>query len=131
MDRNSNTGYNPKLKDRARRLRKSMTRQERHLWYDFLRDYPVRIYRQRSIDWFIVDFYCRRARLVIEVDGGQHYTPEGLARDAKRTAVLQSYGLTVIRVSNVDVDRNFAGVCAFIDRRIKEELSKWEETETE
>lgn len=64
------TGYNAELKDRSRQLRKNMTRQERHLWYDFLRDYPVKVYRQRSVDWFIADFYCSRAHLVIELDGG-------------------------------------------------------------
>lgn len=121
------TGYNAELKDRSRQLRKNMTRQERHLWYDFLRDYPVKVYRQRSVDWFIADFYCSRAHLVIEIDGGQHYTPEGQAYDTERSAVLQNYNLTVIRVSNADVDQNFSGVCAFIDRRIKEELSKWED----
>ena len=120
------TGYNAELKDRSRQLRKNMTRQERHLWYDFLRDYPVKVYRQRSIDWFIADFYCSRAHLVIEVHGGQHYTPAGQAYDAERSAVLQNYDLTVIRVSNADVDQNFPGVCEFIDWEIKERLSRWE-----
>ena len=120
------TGYNAELKDRSRQLRKNMTRQERHLWYDFLRNYPIKVYRQRSIDWFIADFYCSRAHLVIEIDGGQHYTPEGQAQDAERSVVLQNYGLTVIRISNADVDRNFSGVCEYLDRRILEELSKWE-----
>ncbi len=121
------TGYNAELKDRSRQLRKNMTRQERHLWYDFLRDYPIKIYRQRSIDWFIADFYCSRAHLVIEIDGGQHYMQDGMERDAERSAVLQNYGLTVVRVSNADIDQNFYGVCEFIDRQIKEELSKWED----
>ena len=121
------TGYNAELKGRSRQLRKNMTRQERHLWYDFLQDYPIKVYRQRSIDRFIVDFYCCRAHLVIELDGGQHYTPEGQAYDTERSAVLQNYNLTVIRVSNADIDQNFSGVCTFIDRRIKEELSKWDD----
>ena len=121
------TGYNAELKDRSRRLRKGMTRQERRLWYCFLRDYPVKVYRQRSIDWFIADFYCSRAHLVIEIDGGQHYMPEGHAQDAERSAVLQNYNLTVLRVNNRDVDQNFPAVCDFIDRRIKEELSRWED----
>ena len=127
MQREFFTGYNPRMKDRARELRREMTRQERHLWYDFLRDYPVKCYRQRSIDRFIADFYCSQAHLVIEVDGGQHYTPEGLAYDSERSAVLQGYQLTVIRVSNADIDRNFPGVCEMIDQRIKEELLKWED----
>ena len=122
----SYTGYNPKLKQRSRELRRNMTRQERRLWYDFLRDYPVKVYRQRSIDRFIADFYCSRAHLVIEVDGGQHYATDGMEQDAIRSAVLKKYGLTVIRVSNADVDQHFPEVCEFIDRRMKEELLKWE-----
>ena len=127
MQREFFTGYNPRMKDRARELRREMTRQERHLWDDFLRDYPVKCYRQRSIDRFIADFYCSQAHLVIEVDGGQHYTSEGMAYDSERSAVLQGYQLTVIRVSNADIDRNFPGVCEMIDQRIKEELLKWED----
>ena len=127
MDREFFTGYNAELKGRSRRLRKNMTRQECRLWYDFLRDYPIKIYRQRSIDWFIADFYCSRAHLVIELDGGQHYMADGIDRDRKRSAVFQKYQLTVLRVCNTDVDQNFPGVCEFIDRRIKEELSKWED----
>ena len=127
MKSESYTGYNAELKDRSRQLRKNMTRQERHLWYDFLRDYPIKIYRQRSIDRFIADFYCSRAHIVIEVDGGQHYESNGLARDAERSAIIQNYNLAVVRVSNAEVDQNFFGVCEFIDRRIKEELSKWED----
>ena len=126
MKREFYTGYNAELKDRSRQLRKNMTRQERHLWYDFLRNYPIKVYRQRSIDWFIADFYCSRAHLVIEIDGGQHYTPEGQAYDTERSAVLQNYNLTVVRVSNADIDWNFSGVCEYLDRRILEELSKWE-----
>ena len=122
----SYTGYNPKLKQRSRELRRNMTRQERRLWYDFLRDYPVKVYRQRSIDRFIADFYCSRAHLVIEVDGGQHYAPDGMEQDEIRSAVLKDYGLTVMRVSNADVDQHFSEVCEAIDRCIKENLLKWE-----
>ena len=126
MDSKSYTGYNAELKPKSRQLRKSMTQQERHLWYDFLRDYPVKVYRQRSIDRFIADFYCSRAQLVIEVDGGQHYEQEGMEHDAERSAILERYGLTVIRVSNADVDKNFSGVCEYIDCQIKERLEKTE-----
>ena len=121
------TGYNPYLKERARQLRRNMTRQERRLWYDFLRNYPVKVYRQRSIDRFIVDFYCHRAHLVIEVDGKHHATPEVMAYDDVRTAILQSYQLTVIRIRNEEIDGNFCGVCKRLDQQIREELSKWEE----
>ena len=82
------TGYNQKLKDRSRELRKTMTKQEKRLWYEFLRKYPVKFYRQRSIDYFIADFYCSAARLVVEVDGSQHFTDQGLEYDRERTEVV-------------------------------------------
>lgn len=116
--------YNSEMNPRARKLRKEMTRQERHLWYDFLRLYPVKIYRQRVIDSFIVDFYCASAKLVIELDGSQHYDEEGLAYDAMRTKALEGYGLKVVRFSNLDIDKNFEGVCAAIDDMIQEALGK-------
>lgn len=119
------TGYNPRRIEAARRLRREMTPQERHLWYDFLRDYPIKIYRQRPIDRFIVDFYCSRAHLVVELDGSQHYTVEGAAYDALRTELLEKYGLEVIRFSNAEIKDNFAGVCAAIDRKIKERIQRW------
>jgi len=80
---------NNKLLKNARILRRNMTQQERHLWYDFLRYYPIKIYKQRIIDNFIADFYCHQARLVIELDGSQHYTPEGQSYDKERTAVFE------------------------------------------
>ncbi|MEG2583505.1 MAG: endonuclease domain-containing protein [Oscillospiraceae bacterium] len=112
--------YNGKLIPRAKDLRKEMTPQEKHLWYDFLRYYPVKIYKQKVIDNFIVDFYCTKAKLVIELDGSQHYTEDGIIYDKKRTKILNAYGLTVIRFSNSEVDKNFNGVCEMIDRKIKE-----------
>ena len=93
-----------------------MTRQEKHLWYDFLQNYPIKIYKQRIIDDFIADFYCHQARLVIELDGLQHYTYEGRSYDEARTAVLEKYGLCVIRFSNKDIDERFMGVCDMIDK---------------
>ena len=104
----------------ARALRKNMTPQERHLWYDFLRDYPIKIYKQRIIGEYIVDFYCAGARLVIEVDGSQHYDEKGLRHDAERTAFLERLGLTVVRYSNADVNVRFREVCEEIDRLIRE-----------
>jgi len=97
-----------------------MTPQERKLWYCFLRRYPIKIYKQRIIDFFIVDFYCASAKLVIEVDGSQHYTEDGLAYDAERTKRLERYGLKVIRFPNREVDRDFQNVCDEIDRNIQE-----------
>ena len=105
--------------DHARKLRRKMTPQERKLWYCFLRKYPVKIYKQRIIDSFIADFYCASAKLVIEVDGSQHYTEEGQAYDADRTKCLEKYGLKVIRFSNREIDREFSNVCTEIDRNIR------------
>ncbi len=115
--------YNGNLIPRAKELRKNATRQENHLWYDFLRTYPVRFQRQKTIDRFIADFYCHKARLVIELDGSQHYTDEGLAYDEERTNVLNTYNLEVLRFSNLDIDRNFNGVCTIIDEKIKERMN--------
>ena len=110
---------NSKL-DKARSLRKEMTPQERHLWYDFLRHYPVKIYKQRIIGPYIVDFYCASAKLVIEIDGSQHYEKEGQQHDARRTAYLEGLGLTVLRYSNADVNVRFRAVCESIDNFIQD-----------
>jgi len=99
-----------------------MTHQEKHLWYDFLRYYPVKIYKQRIIDNFIADFYCHSARLVIELDGSNHYTNLGKAHDKVRTEILERYGISVLRFSNKDIDDNFDGVCRMIDSIIKERI---------
>ena len=103
----------------ARQLRREMTPHERKLWYLFLRKYPVKIYKQRIIGKFIVDFYCASAKVVIEVDGSQHYEPQGMAYDVERSAFLSALGLDVLRFSNRDVDRNFRGVCEQIDLTIR------------
>ena len=113
---------NPAILSRARELRKSMTPQERHLWYDFLKDYPVKIYKQRPIESFIADFYCSPAMLVIEVDGGQHFTEQGLAYDRERSAIFQSYGIQVIRFTNHEIDTQFDSVCNQIMRTIESRI---------
>jgi len=110
---------NTKLKT-ARRLRREMTPHERKLWYLFLRTYPVKVYKQRIIGKYIVDFYCASAKLVIEIDGSQHYGEQD-SYDAARTAVLESYGLKVIRYSNREIDRDFPAVCEQIDYIIKKQ----------
>ncbi len=110
---------NNKLLPRAKKLRKEMTPQERRLWYDFLRHYPVKVYKQRIIDTFIADFYCASARLVIEVDGSQHFTPDGLKKDAARTEMIEQYNLLVIRFTNREVDRQFEAVCNAIHHLIE------------
>ena len=112
--------YNKQNIPFAKELRKNMTPWERKLWYEYLRYYPIRFQRQKAIGNYIVDFYCAKARLVVELDGGGHYEPEQIQADAKRTAELEQMNLKVVRICNPDVDRNFSGVCEFIDCKIKE-----------
>ena len=114
--------YNHKLTPRAQELRKQATPQENHLWYDFLSKHPMRFLRQRVIGQFIADFYCHEAQLVIEIDGSQHFTPEGLHYDEQRTAALETLGLRVIRFTNGEVEHQFQGVCQRIDAVIIEQL---------
>ncbi len=106
----------------AKQLRKNMTKEERHLWYDFLRTYPMKFLRQKTIGRYIVDFYCAEAQLVVELDGSQHFTQELLKADAERTAYLQEYGLRVLRIPNNEVFGNFRGVCEYIDETVKQSL---------
>ena len=101
-----------------------MTKEERHLWYDYLRTYPVRFSRQKVLGKYIADFYSAEARLVIELDGSQHYENVNIEKDAQRTAFLENYGLTVIRIPNNEVNRNFRGVCEYIDAAVKQSLSQ-------
>ena len=115
---------NRNLLEQARNLRKDMTKQEKHLWYDFLKDYPVRWYKQRIIENFIVDFYCSQAKLVVELDGSQHYELNAMEYDKIRTKIINAYDIEVIRFSNYDVDTNFEGVCLEIDRVVKERLAE-------
>ena len=103
----------------AKALRKSMTPWERKLWYDFLRNYPIRFQRQKAIGNYIVDSYCAKARLVIELDGGGHYTTQQAETDQLRTSELEGMQLTVLRFCNLDIDRNFSGVCEYIDLAVK------------
>ena len=107
-----------RLRANARSLRKNMTKEERRLWYEFLKDLPVQVRRQHMIDCYIVDFYCAAAKLVIELDGSQHYDPAGQAKDRDRDRYLRSRGLEVARYSNLDIAQNFSGVCEDILRRI-------------
>lgn len=105
-----------------------MTREERHLWYDFLRDYSVRFYRQKVLGKYIADFYCAQAKLVVELDGSQHYSPNGQLSDSVRTAFLADYALHVLRIPNNAVTLNFEGVCILIDLRVKELLGQRKES---
>lgn len=114
---------NYRMLAQARKLRREMTPQERKLWYLFLKDYPVKIYRQRIIESFIVDFYCSSAKLVIELDGQQHFTTQGKQYDAERSQILNSHGLRVIRFTNHDVDTKFSQVCHVIHQAISQTTS--------
>ncbi len=116
--------YNSKLIKNAINLRNNLTPQERHLWYDYLSKYPIRFQRQKVIDNYIVDFYCAKARLVIELDGSQHYRDDEKTKDDFRTKTLEKMGLYVLRISNYDLDRNFQGVCTEIDKVVKIRLKK-------
>ena len=106
----------------AQKLRKNMTKEERHLWYDFLRSYPVKFLRQKTIGKYIVDFYCAEAQLVIELDGSQHFFDEHIDKDEERTSYLEEYGLRVIRIPNNEVFSHFSRVCEYIDLAVKKSL---------
>lgn len=108
--------------ENARQLRREMTPHERKLWYLFLRKYPVKIYKQRIIGRYIADFYCASARLVIEVDGSQHFEPQGMDYDSERSKFLETLGLKVLRFSNREIDREFQSVCTQIDLTIQKRL---------
>ena len=109
-----------KLTKTARKLRKESTPWENKLWYEFLRNYEFPFHRQKVIGNFIVDFYCSKARLAIELDGSGHYSAEKQAEDKKRTELLNKSGVEVLRFSNLDIDKKFYGVCTVIDKRVKE-----------
>ena len=102
---------NPKYTGNSQHLRREMTKEERHLWYDFLKEIPLTVHRQKVIGHYIVDFYIASANIVIELDGSQHYEDKGVEYDASRDAYLSSLGLEVLRYSNLDVNRNFNSVC--------------------
>ena len=106
------------LRANAQKLRRKMTPQERHLWYDFLKNLPQTVHRQKMIGNFIVDFYIPSCKLVIELDGAQHTEPQAAEYDAHRTAYLQSIGCRVLRYGNNELEANFAGVCEDILQKI-------------
>ncbi len=116
--------HNHKLVANAKSLRKNMTKEERRLWYDFLKAYPIRFQRQKIIGKYIVDFYSAKINLVIELDGSQHFEDKEIEYDAERTKYLEQYGLTVIRIPNNEINSNFNGVCEYIDHYIKQSLSR-------
>lgn len=115
---------NNSLLQTAKMLRKNMTPHERKLWYMFLRKYPVKIYKQRIIESFIVDFYCAPAGLVIEIDGSQHFTQQGVEYDKERSAIIEAYNLKVLRFTNYEIDTAFQNVCETIDEEIRKRLNE-------
>ena len=111
--------YDGELISKARDLRKNSTPQENKLWYEFLRKYPVKFQRQKSIDRYIVDFYCNKAKLAIEIDGSQHFEENNKKHDEERTDKLEEYGIKVLRFSNRDINKCFYEVCSSIDNEVK------------
>ena len=109
-----NETYNKRLIKNARTLRKNMTKEERHLWYDCLKLLPVTVHRQKVFGYYIADFYIAEAKLVIELDGSQHYEPQEIEHDRIRTSYLESLGLKVLRIPNNAINENFSGVCECI-----------------
>lgn len=101
-----------------------MTAEERKLWYNFLRTYPLRFLRQKIIGGYIADFYCAKAWLIVEIDGSQHYRDGAAEYDAAGTEYFGSLGLKVVRLSNIEVNKNFRGVCEYIDKIVNELCSQ-------
>ena len=101
-----------------------MTKEERRLWYEFLRDYPHKFVRQKILGRYIPDFYCAEAKLAIELDGSQHFEPTEMVRDTERTRYLEQFGLKVLRIPNSELSHNFRGVCEYIDLAVKSALEK-------
>ena len=120
MERNAN------LKSLSQQLRKNQTKEENLLWHNFLKKYPMRFRRQYIIGDYIADFYCHQAKLVVELDGSQHYDPTQQEKDRQRTAYLTSQGLTVLRFTNLEVTRQFSTVCQAIDNACTNTLSRGE-----
>ena len=113
---------NTRLVPFARELRSEMTKEEKHLWYDFLRGHSGRFQKQKILGKYIVDFYSARATLVIELDGSQHYDAESKQKDEARTKFLEGYHLKVIRIPNNAITQNFQGVCEYLDKLIEERM---------
>ena len=116
--------YNKNNVQIAKTLRKNLTPQERKLWYEFLRNFSPRFQRQKPIGEYVVDFYCAKAQLAVELDGSGHYEEQQEKKDEKRTFDLHMMNIEVVRFCNLDVDRNFTGVCLRIEEIVAERLGK-------
>ena len=115
-----NKNNNPYLTEFSQELRSNMTKEEKHLWYDFLKKIPQTVNRQKVIGNYIIDFYCAEAKVAIELDGAQHYEKKGKEKDAVRDEFLNQQGITVLRYTNIDVNNNFDGVCWDILKHLEE-----------
>ena len=116
--------HNKDLTESAKILRNNMTKEEKHLWYDYLRKCPVKFSRQKVLGKYIADFYSAEAKMVIELDGSQHYEKENRIYDEKRTEFLKEYDLKVIRIPNCEINNNFEGICRYLDKKIEQSLSQ-------
>ena len=114
--------HNSELTKRAQTLRKNMTKEERRLWYEYLRNYPFRFRRQVAFGDYILDFYCAAARVAVELDGSGHFEPEAMEYDRKRDAFFLNNGIVVLRFSNLDVLQNLSGVCERIDLTVRQRV---------
>ena len=112
--------YNGKNIFLAKNLKKRATPQEKHLWYDFLKDYKIKFQRQKAIGEYIVDFYCPTLKIAIEIDGNQHYSKEGIEKDRIRTEEINKQGVQIIRITNKQIDNDFSWICEYLDTEIQE-----------
>lgn len=117
-----NRKYNKDLIRVAKNLRSNMTKEEKHLWYDYLKNYKARFSRQKILGKYVADFYCAKANLVIELDGSQHYQEKELDYDKARTEYLSKFNIKVVRIPNNEVNKNFDGVCRYIDMTVQQNL---------
>mgnify|MGYP002772070545 FL=1 len=115
-----NRKHNKDLIRVAKNLRSNMTKEEKHLWYDYLKNYKVRFSRQKILGKYVADFYCAKANLVIELDGSQHYQEKELDYDKARTEYLSKFNIKVVRIPNNEVNKNFDGVCRYIDMTVQQ-----------
>ncbi len=115
--------YEHELIDKAKELRKNMTREERKLWYCFLKMHPLKFQRQKTTGFYIADFYCAKARLVIELDGSQHYKHKNSEHDKARTKFLEENNIFVLRYTNKQITECFSTVCNDIDRVVNERIA--------
>ena len=116
--------HNKMLTENAKILRNNMTKEEKHLWYDYLKKCPVRFSRQKVLGKYIADFYSAEAKIVIELDGAQHFEKENRIYDEKRTEFLEQYDLKIIRIPNGEINTNFEGICRYLDKQIEQSLSQ-------